>query len=346
MEIKNTFKYHFILGLIIVIMDVFGRYVSIGHEAFVKNLLPLGIIYKITFYITFFSVYAINVNFVCPKTLERKNLFFFVLGLFSLFFVFPGIRYFLEEIIVYSIWGVHNYYEQSRTFWFYIFDNSYYSVKVILFSTFIYLLFIFLKNKNKIHQLELEQQKAEMGALKMQLEPHFLFNTLNVFYTELVESKPETAKGIYKLSELLRYLTYEGQKEYVSLQKELAFINDYLFFYKKRFENNLYLDFSVNGKIDQQQIPSLILIHFIENIFKHGVINDKNNPVKISIHIESNTLVLETSNKISEVKNYSTQGIGRSNLEKRLKLLFTDNYTYLFNEKNGFYSTYLKIPLK
>ena len=203
-----------------------------------------------------------------------------------------------------------------------------------------------LKNKDKIHQLQLEHQKAELGALKMQLEPHFLFNTLNVFYTELVETQPETAKGIHKLSELLRHLTYEGQKDYIQLKKELKFINDYIFFYKKRFENNLYLDFNIDGEIDQQEVPSLVLIHFIENIFKHGITNDKNNPAKISIKIESNRLTLETKNKVSTVKNYSSKGIGRENLKKRLHLIFQDNYSFTHHETDNFYSSYFKIPLK
>lgn len=346
MKLKNTLKYHILLGFIIITMDIFRAYVTKGSERFLIEFDSLTILYKTTFYIAFFSVYIINIRFICPKTLAKKNLTFFILGQISLFFVFAGIRYFIEEIVVYSMGGFHNYHDSTRVFWYYVFDNSYYSLQVILFSTFIYLLLMFLKNSTRIHKLQLEHQKAELGALKMQLEPHFLFNTLNVFYTELVETQPETAKGIHKLSELLRHLTYEGQKDYIQLKKELKFINDYIFFYEKRFENNLYLDFKIDGEIGQQEVPSLVLIHFIENIFKHGITNDKNNPAQISIKIEANSLTLETKNKVSTVKNYSSNGIGRENLKKRLHLIFQDDYSFTHHETDNFYSSYLKIPLK
>ncbi|OSY88267.1 hypothetical protein WH52_05680 [Tenacibaculum holothuriorum] len=345
MKLKNTFKYHFILGFIIIAMDFFRAYVTGGHDRFFSNI-QLGLLYKTTFYISFFSVYAINVGIICPRTLIRKNLTYFILGQISLFFIFAGIRYFLEEIVIYNIAGFHNYHDSTRTFWYYIFDNSYYSLKAILFSTFIYLLFRFIENNNKIHELQLEHKKAELDALKTQLEPHFLFNTLNVFYSELAETQPETAKGIHKLSELLRYLTYEAQKDYMPLKKELKFIKDYIYFYEKRFEDNLFLNLSINGEIRDQEIPSLILVHFIENICKHGVINDKENPAKISINISEDSLELKTYNKVSNVKNYSSTGIGRENLKKRLELLFNNDFSFEHKEINNTYTAYLKLPIK
>jgi len=203
----------------------------------------------------------------------------------------------------------------------------------------------YLKTNARMHELELEQQKTQLGALKMQLEPHFLFNTLNVFYTELVETQPATAKGIHRLSELLRYLTYEGQNDFTPLRKELKFIEDYVYLHQKRFEHNLYLDFSIEGEINDKEIPSLILIHFIENIFKHGVINDKQYPAEVTIIVTDDFLELKTMNRISEVKNYSDSGLGRQNLEKRLQLLYDTNYTFIHEDKANYYRTFLRLPL-
>jgi LytS/YehU family sensor histidine kinase len=203
---------------------------------------------------------------------------------------------------------------------------------------------MYLRNQQKIHELKLEQQKAELDVLKMQLEPHFIFNTLNVFYTELVETQPDTAKGIHKLSELLRHITYDAHKDFIPLQKELKFIEDYIYLYQKRFENNLYLDFHVEGDAQQQQIASLVLIHFVENIFKHGDINNPNHPVEITIKISEEKLVLQTNNKVSNVRNYSTNGIGRENLKKRLDLIYPNQYTYEYKETDNQYSSHLTIP--
>lgn len=344
MELKNTNKYHIILGCIIIIMDVFRSYVT-GNLDINESTFKIGVLYKTTFYTTFFSVYIINIAIISPKTLAKKNMLYFFAGLVSLFFLFAGIRYFLDEIVVYGITGNHNYYESSRTFWYYIFDNSYYSLKVILLSTFVYLLLRFIENKNKIHELELEHQKAEMSALKSQLEPHFLFNTLNMFYSELAITQPKTAKGIFKLSELLRYLTYEANKDFMPLKKEIKFIEDYIYFYEKRFEDSLCLNLSIEGEINNQEIPSLMLIHFIENICKHGIINDKNYPAEISIKITSNALELQTKNRIATVVNYSTAGIGRDNLKKRLELLYNNKHVFEYKSTDTIYSAYLKIPL-
>lgn len=346
MEIKNNWKLHLIIGFLIVAMEIFYDYITGGMKRFSENFTTTGLVYKLTFYLAFFSVYALNIKVICPKTLGKKTLSLFIAGQVSLFFLFAGLRYFLEEILLFSFTGHHNYSSNSRRFWYYIFDNSYFSLKLILFSTAIYLLFKYLDNQRRIHQLELEHQKAEMGALKMQLEPHFLFNTLNVFYTELVETQPETAKGIHKLSELLRHLTYEAKKDFILLKDEIKFIEDYIYFYQKRFEKNLFLNLEINGDIQEQKIPSLILIHFVENMFKHGVVNEQQYPASIQIHIAGKELILETQNKISNVTHYSTQGIGKENLEKRLQLLYQNNYIFTSKQEGNDYHTHLKIALK
>lgn len=345
MNLKNTFKYHILLGFIIVLMHIFDEYKKIGAEVFF-NQLSLGIAYLTTFNIAFFGTYIFNYKVICPNTLAKKKIILFIVSLISLFLVFAGIRFFMEEIVMYNITGFHNYSDRTRTFWYYIFDNSYYALKAGLFSSFMYFLFSYLRSTSQLHQLELEHQKAELSVLKTQLEPHFLFNTLNTFYSELAETQPKTAKGILKLSELLRYLTYDAQNDFMILEKEIKFIKDYIYFYEKRFENNLFLNLKIIGNIKNQKVPSLTLIHFIENIFKHGITNVKEYPAEIKIEIRDNHLILETKNKVSNVKNYSSTGIGKENLQKRLQLLFEKNYHFYYKDNKSVYTTYLEIPLK
>ncbi|WP_298516707.1 sensor histidine kinase [uncultured Kordia sp.] len=345
MNLKNTFKYHLLLAFIIIAMHILDEYNKMGSKIFF-NELALGISYLTTFNIAFFGTYVFNYKVICPNTLAKKKILLFIIGLFSLSFVFAGIRFLMEEIIMYSITGFHNYGDRTRTFWYYIFDNAFYALKAGLFSAFMYFLFNYLRSMSKIHQLQIERQKAELDILKTQLEPHFLFNTLNIFYSELAESKPETAKGIYKLSELLRYLTYETKEDFMPLTQEIKFIKDYMYFYEKRFENNFHLDFTIKGAVTTQKMPSLILIHFVENIFKHGIINDMDHPAKITIDITSDFLEITTENKISIGQNYSGSGIGKENLKKRLQLLFEDAYELKHDEAHEIYTAYLKIPLK
>ena len=326
-------------------MSFFGDFVYGGDERFLNNFRYPHYLANATFYFSFFSIYLLNYCFFCPKLLSKKNILQYAFSLLFMFFLFAGIRYLLEEVIGYRITGYHNYPTRTRTFIYYVFDNSYYALKAILFSVSLYLIFRYNENRNKIHELHMEQKKAEMHLLRTQLEPHFLFNTLNAIYTELVEAKSATAKSIYRLSELLRYVTYEANKDFTFLKDELKFIDEYIYFYQKRFESNLFLDFNLSGEVNQQKIPSLIIIHFIENIFKHGLLNKKDDPALINIAIDEKHIVIDTRNSISKGHNYTNKGIGKENLTKRLQLLYGNDYKLTSKKNEKYFEAYLKIPI-
>lgn len=343
MEFKKIWKYHLLIAVFIIALDFFGDYVYKGKKGLFNNFEYANLV--LVFYLVFFSTYFLNFYVLCPKTLKKKKVYKFIIGVIFLFMFFIALRYLLEEVILYQITGFHNYSETSRSLGYYSFDNTYFASKPILYSTILYLFFQFNENKNKIHQLELDHKKAEVSYLKSQISPHFLFNTLNAFYVELIDDKPKTAKDIHKLSELLRFVTYESQEDYISLKSELKFLEDYIYFYYKRFESELFVDFNVTGLVEIQQIPSLILIHFVENVFKHGIINEKANPAKINIHISEKYLELTTENKYSVSEKYTSLGIGSTNIERRLTVLYNTDYTLTYSDKNDYFSTYLKIPI-
>lgn len=343
---KKKWYFHLLIILGVVAMDLFSDYVYNGLEGFLNNFELLSGLRQTITYTAFFTVYFLNFYLVCPYTLAPKHFARFTLGVFLLIITFAGIRYVLEEVVLYYFTGQHNYYEVSRQFFYYTFDNSYFAIKAILFSTLLYLFFEYLASQKRMHQLQLEHTNAELSFLKSQLEPHFLFNTLNTFYTELIDTQPKTAKDIHRLSELLRYVTYEAQKDMMPLQKELKFIEDYIYFYRKRFEDQLFLEFSVEGVIGDQTIPSLILIHFVENIFKHGLTNQKGQPAKIQIMVSKHNLTMNTENKISNADTYAHKGIGKLNLEKRLSAIYKNEYTLREDHDETKYRAFLQIPFK
>lgn len=343
---KQQWKYHIVLLAVIVIMDMFGSYVLNVSDDFFRKFQYPYFLYQISFYIVFFSVYFINYNFVCPRTISKKKIPQFIAVVVILFLIYSGMRYLLEEVILFNITGIHNYFESSRKFGYYVMDNSYYATKAILFSTSLYLLLEFIESNTKMHSLQLEHKKAELSLLKTQLEPHFLFNTLNTFYTELVDTRPETAKDIHRLSQLLRYVTYETHQDFMPLSRELQFVADYIYFQKKRFEDNLFLDYEVEGIIGEQLIPTLVLIHFVENIFKHGILNDKNNPAKLAIRITNQEISVITRNKISSSEKYSKKGIGEVNLKRRLNAIYGTTFKLDFSQNEAIFEGRLIIPLR
>lgn len=343
--LQGKWRYHFLIAFVIIAVDLFGDLVYRGPQEFIEGLGYQSALNNLALFIAFFSVYAINYVIISPNTISQNRIFPFVISVIFLFLAFAGIRYFLDEIVIFNITGKHNYFSESRRFWYYIFDNSYYALKAILFSSSLYLLFQYFENKERYHQLQLEHKKAELSFLKTRLEPHFLFNTLNTFYTELIDIQPDTAKDIHRLSELLRYVTYEAQQDFMPLAKEVKFIEDYIYFYKKRYEEHLHLDYRLEGQIGDQEIPSLVLVHFVENIFKHGVIDSKTNPARITIIITDTSLSITTKNKVTSTEKHSIRGIGRENLQRRLSAIYREQYTLEHEKREEMYRNFLRIPL-
>ncbi len=344
-SVKQKWKYHLLLIFIVIALDLYGDYVYLNKPGFLSNFLYPGFLYVCSMYITFFSIYFINFKWLSPYTLIKKKYIAYIIGAIGLVFLFAGIRYILEEVLIFSITGNHNYADRTRVFGYYVFDNSYYSIKAILFSTTLFLLFRYIENQTKLFQLELENRKTELRFLKSQLEPHFLFNTLNSFYSELIESQPKTAKDIHRLSDLLRFVTYDAQEDFVPLQKDLKFVEDYIYFFRKRFETNFFVNYTVSGEVTDQKIPSMVLIHFIENVFKHGIIYDSSTPAEITIKVSSDIIEIHTKNKISTSESYSESGIGYISLKRRLDMLFEESYELNNKQEDSLFEASLQMPL-
>lgn len=290
-------------------------------------------------------VFYINYLWICPKTIPQKKWFLLIMGQIFLLFLFPALRHIIEEIIIYEITGNHNYPEQSRLTPYYMYDNSYYSVRIILFSLVFYFVKILWNNTQKINDLQLEKKQAELQNLKNQLSPHFLFNTLNSFYADLMDREPKMADDILKLSEMLRYVTYENESDNVYVKDEIQFIQNYIDLFSRRFDNRLTIEFE-HSEIDQStQIPSLLLIHFVENALKHGITNDAEKPVKIKLNTAENRLVFTVENYFKIHENYDESGIGYKNIRQRLDLLFPQKHSLDVMEKDDFYRIELNIPV-
>ena len=300
---------------------------------------------EIGFWILQMTVFYVNYLWICPKTIPQKKWTLLILGQIFLLFLFPALRHIIEEIIIYEITGNHNYPEQSRLTPYYVYDNSYFSVRLILFSLVFYFIKTVWNNTQKINELQLEKKQAELQNLKNQLSPHFLFNTLNSFYADLMDLEPKMADDILKLSEMLRYVTYENESENVYVKDEIQFIQNYIDLFSRRFDNQLAIEFE-HSEIDQSiQIPSLLLIHFVENALKHGITNDPEKPVKIKLNTAENHLVFSVENYFKIHENYDESGIGYKNIRQRLDLLFPQKHSLDVMEKDDFYKVELNIPI-
>lgn len=234
--------------------------------------------------------------------------------------------------------------------------------EVISFTTYFFrtffmsLIFVFLSTVFKFSvdwflneriQRDLENQRliAELAFLKSQINPHFLFNSLNSIYSLAYQRSETTPEAILKLSEIMRYMLYECNDNKVDLDKELQYLQNYIDLQKIRFGSKAFIDFKVDGNITDQKIEPLLLIAFIENAFKHGVANDINSPIKLLINVAGGKLHFYIQNKKHNNNRDAVGGIGLINVQRRLDLLYPNRYSLKIRDEEYTYTCELSIDL-
>lgn len=200
-----------------------------------------------------------------------------------------------------------------------------------LFSVIFFGIFSHTYNHNqlrrKAQQLLIEKQAAELNYLKSQTNPHFLFNTLNNIYSLARDKSDLAPESILRLSKILRYMLYETSVSFVAIEQELRIINDYIALEALRYDDSLEINFSHDIENMTQALPPLLLLPLVENAFKHGVSETRNQPfVTIHLSVRGKQLVFEVSNStdFSGANVQVKENIGLSNLRRQLELLYTD----------------------
>jgi len=205
------------------------------------------------------------------------------------------------------------------------------------------------KAELELKEMEARQAHAELNLLKSQVNPHFLFNSLNSIYSLILSHSDTAGDSVIKLSELMRYLLESAQKRKVLVKHELHFLQNYIDLEKIRLGNKCKVNFDYGGDYDGKIISPMLLVPFIENCFKHGIsTNSADNKIDLQIHIENNTLSLKTYNKlapkrINPTEKNSQNGI--ENIKRRLLLLYPKRHTLIINMKDNEYKVDLNIEL-
>jgi hypothetical protein len=186
---------------------------------------------------------------------------------------------------------------------------------------------------------EKEKLATELAYLKSQINPHFLFNTLNSIYSLSIEKSDATPSAIVMLSGMMRYVISDAAHDYVSLEKELNYISDYIELQKIRLGNTVKIDYRCAGITDEKKIAPLILIPLIENAFKHGVNPEEDSHIRINILNKDEELHVDIfNNKVSVINGEETRiSLGIENTRKRLEILYPGKHNLIiFDEANSF----------
>ena len=212
----------------------------------------------------------------------------------------------------------------------------------LMFFSFVWMMYRYIDKQEEVEIIKKEHTEMELKFLKSQINPHVLFNNLNTIYSYSIEKPSEVPDMILMLSDNLKHVLYESNSKTIALDKELQFLDNYIKFQKIRTEGVKHINYEVDIDSEQHQIAPLLLITILENAFKHSTLNSD-----INILIKINNGILECTCKNDFDKSrVSTSDfkIGLQNLEKRLSLIYRDNYEFKISQTNTF-TVYLKLNL-
>lgn len=217
-----------------------------------------------------------------------------------------------------------------------------------IFPTILLMMYDYFKHQKEVSVLKEQKKTTELKLLKNQLNPHFLFNTLNNLYTLALKKSDRTPEVIAKLSDILDYMLYQCKDDFVSLKSEVNLLNNYIALEKIRYGKRLNLTFNHTIE-DDVKIAPLLLLTFVENAVKHGVSQEINiGTIQIMLQAKKNEIYFKIENSKPTLKepksNKKRASIGLENIRKQLEILYhKNNYILNINEDNTSYSVILKL---
>lgn len=226
--------------------------------------------------------------------------------------------------------------------WVRIITDSFSHFPVVAVSVLIKMMFDANAREKKLRKIEKEKFTAEMSLLKAQINPHFLFNTLNSLYSLTLAQSEKSAEMVLRLSNLMRYMLYEASANAVWLKDEIAYLENYISIEQMRFADRLDLSFQCSGDTSGKSISPLLLLPFIENAFKHGI-QDSSGWITIDVRVHDNFLCLKVENSYTVPVKGKEPGLGLANVTRRLDLAYHGKYELKIRQSDNIYSVDLKL---
>jgi len=344
METRTVIKLHLIFWIIVLAIYILGALTFIENPLFIPMLASSLMIYLYVC-VTFYLFY----NFLTPALLNRKGI---------ALYIFFGLMY---QVVCSYLFMFAAYYpyiflypvpvppEMTREMWIssYIFEVITASVLFAILGALSKLSLIWYSNKLKQMETEKQNMYNELVMLRAQVNPHFLFNTLNNIKSLITSHPPKAEQSIEKLNNIMNYMLCEASMDSVPLASEIGYINNYLDLQKIRYSTPGFIDFSISGEFTGIKLPPLIFMPFIENAFKHG---DKMKPdpgIVIRLAVERSRIFFEITNFIKEGNEAGSRsgGFGLPNIRRRLDLLFEGRYSLDIETINNQFSVKLNLFL-
>ena len=336
---QEKFRTALVHILVILIFPIVTLFVLPFDEEWAKRVY----LFLIFFYFSSCLLFYFNFIFLIKKYLKKKKIWTFVLA--NLFFSF--LMCFIIRTIMLNM---------TISFSSVFLSESYLSffLRTVPFSVVFVLLAIAIRMTNDWFRTEQERTKilaeasqAELNNLKNQINPHFLFNTLNNIYALIGINSDKAQKAVLELSKLLRYTIYDNNDNTILLNKELRFTQNYIELMSLRLTDKVDLKVNIPEVSSSLTIAPLMFITLIENAFKHGVSQNEKSFININIIVKDKTVQCEVknSNFPKKINDYSGSGIGINNLKRRLELIYPQKHKYEIDITDNIYTAFLEIQL-
>jgi LytS/YehU family sensor histidine kinase len=313
---RQRWVIHILFWLIVLAFYVifFGR----KNNNYLQTLFFVGLLMPVTIFTTYFLNY-----YLVPNYLMKERY-----GYFTAYFIYVLIgSLFLEmmiSVLTFIIMAERNIHDMSPASinLFFLLASL---LMVVFFAMGIKMLLHWRQSKTDYQNLMRDKIEAELKFLKVQLNPHFLFNTLNNLYYLTTEKSEKAPQAILQLSEMLDYVLHQGKSMLVPLQSEIRQVDNYIALELLRYEDRIQIDKTIEGNIPDHEIGPMMLITLIENAFKHGVMKTTGNSwIKIDIQAESGRVKISISNSRRDAKQGA--GIGLENLRNQLEHLYQQKH--------------------
>lgn len=287
----------------------------------------------------------LNYFIFLPRFLKDKNGWRYALVFLVTFAAILTLRFAVERYVITSFPGDTAYLYRTR-FMVQVITTNFF---IVVFLGMIRFAVDWFEFENIQKNVENEKLTAELNFLKAQINPHFLFNTLNNLYYLAYTKSPNTTEVIAKLSQMMRYMIYDSNYQKVPLNKEIEYMQNYISLERLRLNNQIPIDLKIEGQVQNALITPLIFITFLENAFKHGVSNNNKDAwVRAYIHMNGKVCTYEVENsKLPNAKPEAEtkSGIGLQNVKRRLELSYPEKYELSVNDLPDRYRVQLKIEL-
>ena len=285
-----------------------------------------------------------NLNYLIPRYLNTNNLAVYFIGLVILALIATPLGTLVQYVLLSQYPQLQNNIQAQQGPLFLV------SMMFLIFSTSGKIIVDWFKQQQTMKDLETQNMQSELRFLKTQINPHFLFNTLNSLYALTIKKSDAAPEIVVKLSEMMRYMLYECNERRVSLEKEVKYIQNYLDLEALRQSNLVDIDFKIKGDITNQKIAPLMFIPFLENSFKHGVNHQLSDAyVYATLEVQGNkldfTIENSKSHNLPAILPKPQGGIGLINVRRRLELIYPESYSIDIDDEPQAYTVHLSLNL-